>query len=152
MLSQHPKARFQFRTNLALGWLTLGDICHSCDCYRKPLTIYLRHEEDTIDLQLVFTSGYTRPISAAGHTLQWFCQRQQLGAVFGRNDPTMYSGSSKCSCLSTDNPRKRKIGCLLRSSKRRRQNGSDTLEHTNSASMFSTVGTLHTHNLFMPGG
>lgn len=124
VLKHYPRARFQFKQNMALGWLKMADFCRTCNVYRKSIAFDLRHLDDVVDIQLAFSAEFSRRISGSGHTVRWYSERQQLDAHFGRKDHKETWAPSTCLCAGPDIPAKRKAQepsmCGSGSNKRRR--------------------------------
>lgn len=78
-----------------LGTLCQTDICDLCHLYCKKVKFFVRHLEDTVNIQVKFNGHVKRKISGFPHNMLWFIKQQQLDSAFGTSDHDM-PGAIKC--------------------------------------------------------
>jgi hypothetical protein len=130
--STYPYSRFITDAEVSLGFLSIDDVCEGCGRFQKKVTISVRHPIDVVDLHLCCSRLFRRSISGFPHPMQWFEDRQNLKARFGRADhgEVKALSDSDCSCAHRRRhkdsaggltPGKRSLSPLgMRRSKRRR--------------------------------
>ncbi|KFY69541.1 hypothetical protein V496_00161 [Pseudogymnoascus sp. VKM F-4515 (FW-2607)] len=101
LIATYDSPQFITSTEVSLGFLSLNDICDECGRFQKTVTISVRHPSDVINLHLRYSRLFQRSISGFPNSIQWFEDRQNLRATFGRADHNngINQAGFNCSCV-----------------------------------------------------
>ncbi|KAL6716956.1 hypothetical protein ACLMJK_004869 [Lecanora helva] len=78
-----------------LGSLSVKDVCPVCYLFCKKARFYVRHLEETVNMQIRLNGLERRKLSGFPHSMAWFIHQQRLDSPFGNAEHSI-PGNFRC--------------------------------------------------------